>query len=306
MNILKIVTLLILTLLLASCGGGGEEASDTTAPVITLTGDATVSVAKGSSYTDAGATATDDFDGSVAVVTTGTVDTSTTGSYVLRYSATDSEGNAATEVTRTVSVIGTLNDTGITFGGDYGSGNNTGCSGETIAEQDCSHGRDATNNDDSDGHAGFNFTKLDASGEPLVDQTQDYATNAWVCIRDNNTGLIWEVKTDAGIHDKDNIYEWDDWDTLVDGSNGASFCGFSDWRVANIEELHSILNLNRRVPAIDTAYFPNTESTYYSYWSSSPYANDVSLAWIVSFNDGIDAGNSRSNSGYVRLVRSVQ
>ena len=47
---------------------------DTTAPVVTVTGDATVTVELGATYTDAGATATD-ASGTVTVVTTGTVDT---------------------------------------------------------------------------------------------------------------------------------------------------------------------------------------------------------------------------------------
>ncbi len=54
-----------------------------------------------------------------------------------------------------------LNDTGITWGGDYPSGNNTTCTSNIAAPQDCNQGRDATHNDDSDGHAGFSFTKLD-------------------------------------------------------------------------------------------------------------------------------------------------
>ena len=75
---------------------------DTTAPVITLTGDSTVNVELGSgTYTDAGAT-TDD--GVTSVVTTGTVDTNTAGTYTITYSATDAAGNSATQVTRTVVV----------------------------------------------------------------------------------------------------------------------------------------------------------------------------------------------------------
>ena len=35
--------------------------------------------------------------------------------------------------------------------------------------QDALNGRDATHNDNSDGHAGFSFTKLDSQGQPLVD-----------------------------------------------------------------------------------------------------------------------------------------
>ena len=79
--------------------------SDTTAPLITLSGEATVSISVGGSYTDAGATATDNVDGSVTVTTTGTVDTAVPGNYTLTYSATDAAGNQATPVTRTVTVI---------------------------------------------------------------------------------------------------------------------------------------------------------------------------------------------------------
>ena len=77
---------------------------DTTAPVITLSGSATVTIVKGSTYTDAGATATDNYDTSVTVVTTGTVDTNTVGTYTITYTASDSSGNTALPVTRTVNV----------------------------------------------------------------------------------------------------------------------------------------------------------------------------------------------------------
>ena len=70
--------------------------ADTTAPVITLLGESTVEVDQNASYTDAGATATDAVDGSVEVVTSGSVDTNTAGVYTLNYSATDSSGNVAT------------------------------------------------------------------------------------------------------------------------------------------------------------------------------------------------------------------
>ncbi len=80
---------------------------DTQAPVITLNGSATVSVSAGSSYTDAGATATDNVDASVTVTTSGTVDTATPGVYTVTYNAIDAAGNAATPVTRAVTVSDT-------------------------------------------------------------------------------------------------------------------------------------------------------------------------------------------------------
>ena len=78
---------------------------DTPAPVVTETGDNPVTVALDTSYTAAGATATD-LSGRVTVVTSGTVDVNTVGAYTLTYSATDASGNAGT-ATRTVNVTDT-------------------------------------------------------------------------------------------------------------------------------------------------------------------------------------------------------
>jgi uncharacterized lipoprotein YddW (UPF0748 family)/fibronectin type 3 domain-containing protein len=92
--------------------GGSSTASvtitilDTTAPVITLDGDAEVTVEAGSSYTDAGASATDGCAGNVDIITTGSVNTGTPGTYTITYSAADAAGNSAT-ATRTVTVVDT-------------------------------------------------------------------------------------------------------------------------------------------------------------------------------------------------------
>ncbi|GGI56352.1 immunoglobulin-like domain-containing protein [Winogradskyella haliclonae] len=80
--------------------------ADTTAPVITLLGSATVNLTVGDAYTDAGATATDNIDGNLtsSIVVTGSVDTNTAGTYTLTYNVSDAAGNAATPVVRTVNV----------------------------------------------------------------------------------------------------------------------------------------------------------------------------------------------------------
>ena len=109
---LLIFVLLSSLIFLSGCGGsgGGDNDSavssvDRTPPVITLAGSSTVNHEQGPNYADQGATATDAIDGSVTVVTTGSVGTDA-GTYTLTYSATDSAGNTAT-ATRTVIVADT-------------------------------------------------------------------------------------------------------------------------------------------------------------------------------------------------------
>lgn len=80
--------------------------ADTTAPVITLNGSSTMNLTVGTSFTDPGATATDNVDGNLTsnIVVTGSVNTNTVGTYTLNYNVSDAAGNAATQVSRTVNV----------------------------------------------------------------------------------------------------------------------------------------------------------------------------------------------------------
>ena len=88
---------------------------DTTPPVITLTGDDTVTITVGTPYTDAGAACTDYVDGPITPTPTGTVDTSQTGEYTVTYSCTDAAGNHAAPVSRTVTVQDAPDTTPPTF-----------------------------------------------------------------------------------------------------------------------------------------------------------------------------------------------
>ncbi|GHB72891.1 hypothetical protein GCM10008107_22880 [Psychrosphaera saromensis] len=128
-NCSRLLVAISFALTLAACGGGGgdsgeeviievpvddatdagsEVAVDTTAPIITLNGDAEVNAEFGSTYTDLGATATDDVDVVVDVITTGVdvIDTSSFSTYTITYTATDAANNTTTK-TRTVTVVDT-------------------------------------------------------------------------------------------------------------------------------------------------------------------------------------------------------
>lgn len=83
-----------------------DKKFDKTKPVITLTGNAVDIAAAGESYIDAGATAMDNYDGNLTnkIVKSGSVDTTKEGTYTLTYDVTDTNGNKAVQITRTVKV----------------------------------------------------------------------------------------------------------------------------------------------------------------------------------------------------------
>ena len=78
--------------------------SDTTPPTLALIGLDPETITVGASYTDAGATCTDDVDGAIAPTSSGTVDASQAGTYTVTYSCRDAAGNDATPVEREVIV----------------------------------------------------------------------------------------------------------------------------------------------------------------------------------------------------------
>ncbi|NVJ61580.1 MAG: collagenase [Gammaproteobacteria bacterium] len=83
-----------------------SKPTDLEAPVITLKGQASITITLGDTFVDPGATATDNNDGdlSESIIVTGIVDTNVTGEYILTYQVSDDAGNAASPVTRTVIV----------------------------------------------------------------------------------------------------------------------------------------------------------------------------------------------------------
>ncbi|MBM3164259.1 MAG: DUF5011 domain-containing protein [Bacteroidetes bacterium] len=83
-------------------------------PIIKLNGQATVTINVGSSYTDAGATATNKDGSAVTVTVSSQVDTSLVGTYSVTYSATNANGTTTAQRTVKV-VIGAENWTGPTW-----------------------------------------------------------------------------------------------------------------------------------------------------------------------------------------------
>ena len=86
--------------------GGSLASRDTTPPTLTLRGAPSVRLEIDSPYADAGAAATDSIDGDLTsrIVVVNPVNTALIGTFTVTYSVSDLSGNAATPVTRTVTV----------------------------------------------------------------------------------------------------------------------------------------------------------------------------------------------------------
>ena len=148
-------------------------------------------------------------------------------------------------------------------------------------------------------------------------------------VRDNVTGLIWEVKGESdgtqdhtNPNDPDNTYTWydsnpatnggeagtpgdgTDTEDFINAMNAMAYGGHNDWRLPTIKELSSLRDLERYDPAINTEFFPNTVSV--RYWSSSSVATNPSYAWYVYFSDGLVYSLNKSYDYRVRAVRGGQ
>ena len=235
------------------------------------------------------------------------------------------ESTASNEVSGTPqSVVASttvkLNDTGI----DWCANDTTtrlDCPAAGFEGQDGEYGRDALARAGQltklgDGPAGFDFTKLDAHGNDLPASAVE-----WSCVRDNHTGLIWEVKTNSRKYtwfspnnntnggesgtEGFNVYQQDTYQ-YVNEVNGNGLCGASDWRMPTRKELLGIVH-NGAFPAIAGEYFPlhqnNPSWSNVTYWTSSPYAIGSNRAWTVNFNHGDLHWELKSSIHHVRLVR---
>jgi hypothetical protein len=136
-------------------------------------------------------------------------------------------------------------------------------------------------------------------------------------ITDNLTGLIW-------LRNANCANAVVDWPTALNyvaqlnaaGSMNNNYCGDvsnggthqTDWRLANIKELLSLIDFSKSGgPALPSGHPFVGVQTNNSYWSASSSANDTTTAWIVWFSNevGMHASN-KVDAFYVWPVRGGQ
>ena len=90
---------------LSDCYYTKVTVKDQIAPTLTLNGEAEVDVPLNGTFTDEGATFSDNYDATKIVYANETIDTSKVGEQILTYTATDNAGNVSNTVSRKVTVV---------------------------------------------------------------------------------------------------------------------------------------------------------------------------------------------------------
>ncbi|MEF1335511.1 DUF1566 domain-containing protein [Vibrio rotiferianus] len=218
--------------------------------------------------------------------------------YVALGSPTNASSGDLTNATITIPGDLGLNDTGVVSWYDGSTFTDTAAN-SAYPGQDAEYGQDYENGSSNyDGAAGFSYTKLDSSGNSLASSATSYT-----CVRDNRTGLVWEVKQEAqtlptktgdSLDDElkdygdDNGYPYSDanyywrannytyyWYNDDDDTNGGSDGAKSDYKLDSDWQISEL------------CAFRNSEQSGYT--STTKYCNSESL---------IDTVNDLSLCGY--------
>ncbi|MBQ1782161.1 MAG: DUF1566 domain-containing protein [Gammaproteobacteria bacterium] len=140
--------------------------------------------------------------------------------------------------------------------------------------------------------------------------TSAFTINADGTVTDNRTGLVWDRCTwgQTGADCSGGAATTHNWQGALaqaEAANSANYKGHSDWRLANIKELTSIVERSCYDPAVNLTLFSNTPSSLL--WSSSPDADYANYAWSLDVNYGDVHSSARNNEHWqVRLVRGGQ
>jgi hypothetical protein len=112
-------------------------------------------------------------------------------------------------------------------------------------------------------------------------------------VRDSQTNLTWQRSGPSAVYNQPDA-------TLY--CQGLSLGGFATgWRLPNLKELQTLVDVRSINPAIDSVAFPGTVSS--AYWSSSPYVISTADAWVVGFYYGQSYSVDLTNAYHVRCVR---
>lgn len=133
---------------------------------------------------------------------------------------------------------------------------------------------------------------------PIKNCGSRFSTNDG-CVQDHLTGLAWSQNANLAK----TPHTWEEAILAVNELNRLRFGGHGDWRLPNIRELESLVDLQSHSPALPEGNpFFNVRDAY---WSSTTSVYEPRYAWTVYFQDGIvGVGFKPGNDFYVWPVRT--
>ena len=143
---------------------------------------------------------------------------------------------------------------------------------------------------------------------PTTTPTSQFTVHNDGTVTDTATRLMW-MRCSLGQTWNGSTCQGDaiqySWQGALKAAQDENFAGFADWRLPNIKELVSIVELACYQPAINVTIFPesmDSSETEYVYWTSTAYFNNKALK--VRFRDGFYTFYyDRQQTYRVRLVR---
>lgn len=120
---------------------------------------------------------------------------------------------------------------------------------------------------------------------------------------DKATGLVWPGDGDeAGSNNASTLT----WSNAFAYAEGLTFAGYSDWRIPNIKEIHSLAKIDYNTwfagnSSVDSPPFLRIARAFY--WGSTTDPTDTNGAFGVDFLLGLISGSLKSSPRRLLCVR---
>lgn len=110
-------------------------------------------------------------------------------------------------------------------------------------------------------------------------------------ISDELTDLMWQ-KSGSEVQN---------WENALTYCENLSFVGYTDWRLPNVKELMTIVDITQSSTKISGVFSDTTDD---SYWSNTTRVDSVGYAWSIDFGDARIGTNYKIGTAALRCVRS--
>ena len=137
----------------------------------------------------------------------------------------------------------------------------------------------------------------------IIHPDDQYIVDGNDTVIDKNTGLMWQRCNlgQSGVDCATGSADVVTWKEAIDVAQADTGFSYDDWRLPNVNELMSLVEIACYSSSINETIFPATASG--SNWTSTRVENNATSAHKVGFSDGRILSAIKSSTAKVRLVR---